>query len=171
MQISLWKVFIIYAYVLVKAMLFFVCKFDHLLIAKACKNKLRKFVFKREEDQSKQMYRTRKPVEHDYQPNGGNSSILHLRQSWHGFLSFVWRFFSKSFFLSSFNVFLCFHLTHLQIVLCERAPTPGSFKLASAFPTSHCVTPSLIRRCLKRSAKASNSLEKLSVDAGQTNDF
>ena len=70
MQISLWKVFIIYAYVLVKAMLFFVCKFDHLLIAKACKGKLRKYVFKRE-DQSKQMYLAQKPVEHDYQPSGG----------------------------------------------------------------------------------------------------
>ena len=80
-------------------MLFFVCKFDHLLIAKSCKGKLRKYVFKRE-DQSKQMYLARKPVEHDYQPSGGgNSSILHLRQSWHGFLSFVLRFFSKSFFV------------------------------------------------------------------------
>ncbi|PSN41410.1 hypothetical protein C0J52_16869 [Blattella germanica] len=44
-----------------------------------------------------------------------------------------------------------------QMVDCERAPTPGSLRLASALPTSACVTPSLIRRCLKRSAKASSS--------------
>ena len=172
MQISLWKVFIIYACALVKAMLFFVCKFDHLLIAKACKGKLRRYVFKREGRPIEANVSGTKTSGAWLAIEWGNSSILHLRQSWHGFLSFVLRLFSKSFFfLSSFHVFLCFHLTHLQIVLCERAPTPGSFKLASAFPTSHCVTPSLIRRCLKRSAKASNSLEKLSVDAGQTNDF
>ena len=122
MQISLWKVFIIYAYVLVKAMLFFVCKFDHLLIAKACKNKLRKFVFKREEDQSKQMYRTRKPVEHDYQPNGGNSSILHLRQSWHGFLSFVWRFFSKSFFFCLPSMYFCVFIWRTCRLCFAREP-------------------------------------------------
>ena len=38
--------------------------------------------------------------------------------------------------------------SYLQIVLCERAPTPGSLRFASALPTSHCVTPSLMRRCL-----------------------
>ena len=51
-------------------------------------------------------------------------------------------------------------------MLCERAPTPGSLRFAKALPTSHCVTPSLIRLCLKRSANASNSLgrqKKLSI--------
>jgi hypothetical protein len=42
----------------------------------------------------------------------------------------------------------CTQWPHLQIVLCERAPTPGSLRLAKALPTSHCVTPSLILRCL-----------------------
>ena len=41
------------------------------------------------------------------------------------------------------------------MVLWLRAPTPGSLRLASALPTSAWVTPSLIRRCLNRSAKAS----------------
>ncbi|EGI69840.1 hypothetical protein G5I_01383 [Acromyrmex echinatior] len=50
-----------------------------------------------------------------------------------------------------------------QIVDCERAPTPGSFRLASALPTSACVTPSLMRRCLNRSAKASNSRGSVSA--------
>ncbi|KYQ56705.1 hypothetical protein ALC60_04304 [Trachymyrmex zeteki] len=50
-----------------------------------------------------------------------------------------------------------------QIVDCERAPTPGSLRLASALPTSACVTPSLIRRCLNRSAKASNSRGSVSA--------
>ena len=57
-------------------------------------------------------------------------------------------------------------LMYLHIVLCERAPTPGSLRFAKALPTSHCVTPSLIRLCLKRSANASNSLgrqKKLSI--------
>ena len=45
-------------------------------------------------------------------------------------------------------------------MLWERAPTPGSLRFAKALPTSHCVTPSLIRLCLKRSANASNSLGK-----------
>ena len=49
--------------------------------------------------------------------------------------------------------------SHLQMVLCDSAPTPGSLRFASALPTSHCVTPSLILRCLNRSANASNSLE------------
>lgn len=53
----------------------------------------------------------------------------------------------------------CFML-YLQIVDWERAPTPGSLRLAKAFPTSHCVTPSLIRLCLNFSANASSSLEK-----------
>ena len=55
---------------------------------------------------------------------------------------------------------------YLHIVLCERAPTPGSLRFAKALPTSHCVTPSLIRLCLKRSANASNSLgrqKKISI--------
>ena len=46
-------------------------------------------------------------------------------------------------------------VTHLQMVLCERAPTPGSFRLARALPTSAWVTPSFILRCLNLSAKAS----------------
>ncbi|KYN28928.1 hypothetical protein ALC57_01575 [Trachymyrmex cornetzi] len=50
-----------------------------------------------------------------------------------------------------------------QIVDCERAPTPGSLRLASALPTSACVTPSLMRRCLNRSAKASNSRGSVSA--------
>ncbi|KYN30656.1 hypothetical protein ALC56_15077 [Trachymyrmex septentrionalis] len=50
-----------------------------------------------------------------------------------------------------------------QIVDCERAPTPGSFRLASALPTSACVTPSLMRRCLNRSAKASSSRGSVSA--------
>ena len=41
------------------------------------------------------------------------------------------------------------------MVLWDSAPTPGSLRLASALPTSAWVTPSLIRRCLNRSAKAS----------------
>lgn len=45
-----------------------------------------------------------------------------------------------------------------QIVDCESDPTPGNFRLARALPTSACVTPSLMRRCLNFSAKASNSL-------------
>ena len=43
----------------------------------------------------------------------------------------------------------------LQMVLWDSAPTPGSLRLASALPTSAWVTPSLMRRCLNRSAKAS----------------
>jgi hypothetical protein len=35
-------------------------------------------------------------------------------------------------------------LSNLQIVLCESAPTPGSFKFANALPTSACVTPSFV---------------------------
>ena len=46
-------------------------------------------------------------------------------------------------------------ITYRQIVLWLSAPTPGSLRLASALPTSAWVTPSLIRRCLNRSAKAS----------------
>ena len=61
--------------------------------------------------------------------------------------------------------------TYLHIVLCERAPTPGSLRLARALPTSHCVTPSLIRLCLKRSANASNSLRiKIEIE-NQNGDF
>lgn len=37
-------------------------------------------------------------------------------------------------------------LSNRQMVLCDNAPTPGNFKLASALPTSACVTPSLGRR-------------------------
>ena len=44
-----------------------------------------------------------------------------------------------------------------QIVLWLRHPTPGIFKLARAAPTSAWVTPSLMRRCLKRSANISSS--------------
>ena len=51
----------------------------------------------------------------------------------------------------------------LQMVLCESAPTPGSLRLARAFPTSHWVTPSLIRLCLNLSAKASNSRGSVSA--------
>ena len=51
----------------------------------------------------------------------------------------------------------------LQMVDCERAPTPGSLRLARAFPTSHWVTPSLIRLCLNLSAKASNSRGSVSA--------
>lgn len=43
-----------------------------------------------------------------------------------------------------------------------KDPTPGSFKLASALPTSACVTPNFILRCLKCSAKASSSLGSVS---------
>lgn len=35
-------------------------------------------------------------------------------------------------------------LSNLQIVLCDRAPTPGSLRLANALPTSACVTPSFV---------------------------
>lgn len=45
-----------------------------------------------------------------------------------------------------------------QIVLWLRHPTPGILRLANAEPTSAWVTPSLIRLCLKRSAKDSSSL-------------
>lgn len=54
-------------------------------------------------------------------------------------------------------------LSKRQMVLCERAPTPGSLRLASALPTSAWVTPSLILRCLNRSAKASSSRGSVSV--------
>lgn len=37
-------------------------------------------------------------------------------------------------------------LSNLHMVLCDKAPTPGSFKLANAFPTSACVTPAFERR-------------------------
>jgi hypothetical protein len=33
-------------------------------------------------------------------------------------------------------------LSNLHIVLCDKAPTPGNFRFANAFPTSACVTPS-----------------------------
>ena len=128
MQISLWKVFITYVCV-VKAMLFSVCKFDRLLIAKACKGNLPKTPMKLRictylrEYQLKQMYRARKPVEHDKQPNGGTVvSSVHVNHGWHGFLSFVRRFFSKSFFPSIyFCVFvwrtcrLCFARERLHL--------------------------------------------------------
>lgn len=52
---------------------------------------------------------------------------------------------------------------YLQMVLWERAPTPGNLRLARAFPTSACVTPNLMRRCLNLSAKASNSLGSVSA--------
>lgn len=32
-------------------------------------------------------------------------------------------------------------LSNLHMVLCDKAPTPGNFKLANALPTSACVTP------------------------------
>lgn len=35
-------------------------------------------------------------------------------------------------------------LSNLHIVLWDSAPTPGNFKLARAFPTSACVTPSFV---------------------------
>lgn len=35
-------------------------------------------------------------------------------------------------------------LSNLQIVLCDRAPTPGSLRFANALPTSACVTPSFV---------------------------
>lgn len=64
--------------------------------------------------------------------------------------------------------------TYRQIVLCESEPTPGNFKLAKALPTSAWVTPSLMRRCLKRSANtsrsrgsASNSEVSLSASCGE----
>lgn len=35
-------------------------------------------------------------------------------------------------------------LSNRQIVLCDRAPTPGNLRFASALPTSACVTPSFV---------------------------
>ena len=54
-------------------------------------------------------------------------------------------------------------LVYLQMVLCDKAPTPGSLRFARALPTSHWVTPSLIRRCLNLSAKASSSRGSVSA--------
>lgn len=45
-----------------------------------------------------------------------------------------------------------------QIVDWERLSTPGIIIAPRAFPTSACVAPSFIRRCLKCSAKSSRSL-------------
>ena len=44
-----------------------------------------------------------------------------------------------------------------QMVLWLSEPTPGNFNFPKALPTSFCVTPNLMRRCLKCSAKASSS--------------
>ena len=46
-----------------------------------------------------------------------------------------------------------------------RLPTPGIFNFPNACPTSACVTPSLMRRCLNRSAKLSNSRGSVSYSA------
>lgn len=47
--------------------------------------------------------------------------------------------------------------SNLQMVDWLSDPTPGNLRFANALPTSACVTPSLILRCLKRSANASSS--------------
>lgn len=48
--------------------------------------------------------------------------------------------------------------SNLQMVLWLSDPTPGILRLARAEPTSACVTPSFILRCLNLSANASSSL-------------
>ena len=52
-----------------------------------------------------------------------------------------------------------------QMVDWDRLPTPGILSFPRAWPTSACVTPSLILRCLKRSAKASSSRGSVSYSA------
>ena len=52
-----------------------------------------------------------------------------------------------------------------HMVLWLRLPTPGIFNFPKAWPTSACVTPSLIRRCLNRSANASSSRGSVSYSA------
>lgn len=41
-------------------------------------------------------------------------------------------------------------LSNLQIVLCDSAPTPGSFRFANALPTSAWVTPSFVVNITRR---------------------
>ena len=55
-----------------------------------------------------------------------------------------------------------------QIVDCDRLPTPGILRCASALPTSACVTPSLMRRCLKCSANRSSSRGSVSTSVAVT---
>lgn len=54
--------------------------------------------------------------------------------------SHAWRIGFNAIMLLCDNV----RLSNLQIVLCERAPTPGSLRFASALPTSAWVTPSFV---------------------------
>ena len=113
---------IIYACALVKAMLFFVCKFDHLLIAKACKGKLRRYVFKREGRPIEANVSGTKTSGAWLAIEWGNSSILHLRQSWHGFLSFVLRLFSKSFFFCLPSMYFCVFIWRTCRLCFAREP-------------------------------------------------